>query len=117
MGILPSLLPVACCLLESGPPTVVDILHVPVRKRCVGHATEGDVLLRELNVLALLKGTEHYVFVYDDSSRPLLIDTFRDQAADPQLSLNWFDAAVLTDRAREQAQQSRQTLPPSRAEI
>jgi len=75
------------------------------------------VLLRELNVLALLKGTERYVFVYDDPSRPLLIDAFRDQAADPRLSFNWFDAAVLTDRAREQALQSREPLPPSRAGI
>ena len=66
---------------------------------------------RELNVLALLKGTERYVFIYDDESRPLLIDAFRDQAADPRLSFNWFDAAVLTDRAREQGNQSREGLP------
>ena len=59
---------------------------------------------RELNVLALIKGDERYVFVYDDDSRQSLIDTFRDQAADPGLSLNWFDAGVLCDRAREQAQ-------------
>jgi hypothetical protein len=75
------------------------------------------VLLRELNVLALLKGTERYIYVYDDSSRPLLIDAFRDQAADPRLSFSWFDAAVLTDRAREQAHESRERLPPSRAGI
>ena len=72
---------------------------------------------RELNVLALLKGNERYLFIYDDESRPLLIDTFRDQAADPRLSLNWFDAAVLTDRAREQERQSRAALPPSRANL
>jgi hypothetical protein len=59
-------------------------------------------LPNELNVLALIKGAEHYIFVYDDDSRPLLIDTFRDQAADPQLSLSWFDAMVLTNKAREQ---------------
>jgi hypothetical protein len=57
----------------------------------------------ELNVLALIKGSEHYVFVYDDDSRQQLIDTFRDQAADPALSLSWFDAMVLTNKAREQA--------------
>jgi hypothetical protein len=58
-------------------------------------------LANELNVLALIKGTEHYIYVYDDDSRPQLIDTFRDQAADPQLSLSWFDAIVLTTKARE----------------
>jgi hypothetical protein len=58
----------------------------------------------EYNVLALIKGQERYVFVYDDASRPALIDIFRDCAADPRLSFSWFDAAVLTDKAREQAQ-------------
>ena len=42
---------------------------------------------REFNVLALIKGTEHYVFVYDDDSRQALIDALRDLAADPQCKL------------------------------
>lgn len=58
---------------------------------------------REFNVLALLKGEERYVYVYDDASRAPLLETFRAQAADPELSLSWFDAAVLTQKAREQA--------------
>ena len=58
---------------------------------------------RELNVLALIKGAERYVYLYDDASRDELISAFRDQAAAPGLSLSWFDAAVLTRRAREQA--------------
>ncbi|HXG10544.1 MAG TPA: hypothetical protein VNK04_12350 [Gemmataceae bacterium] len=58
---------------------------------------------REFNVLALIKGNERYVFVYDDASRQPLIDTLRDHAADPGLSFSWFDAAVLTAKAREQA--------------
>jgi hypothetical protein len=64
---------------------------------------------REYNVLALIKGNERYVYVYDDDSRQPLIDAFRDQAADPQLSFTWFDAAVLTEKAREQAR----TTPPA----
>ena len=58
----------------------------------------------EFNVLALIKGQERYIYVYDDASRRELIDSFRDQAADPHLSFSWFDAAVLSDKAREQAQ-------------
>jgi hypothetical protein len=57
----------------------------------------------ELNVLALIKGDERYVYVYDDESRTDLLATFRAQAADPLLSLNWFDVAVLTQKAHEQA--------------
>ena len=69
---------------------------------------------REFNVLALIKGSERYIFVYDDASQQSLIDAFRDQAADPRLSLTWFDAAVLTDKAREQARAGQQPGPPSR---
>jgi hypothetical protein len=61
------------------------------------------VVSREFNVLALIKGNESYVFVYDDDSRQPLIDALRDQAADPGLSFSWFDAAVLTEKARQQA--------------
>jgi hypothetical protein len=60
-------------------------------------------MAQEFNVLALVKGQEHYIFVYDDDSRQPLVDAFRDQAADPSLSFNWFDAAVLTQKAHEQA--------------
>jgi len=57
----------------------------------------------ELSVLALIKGPERFIYVYDDISRGRLIDAIRDQAADPAVSLSWFDAAVLTERARQQA--------------
>lgn len=72
---------------------------------------------REFNVLALIKGKERYVFVYDDDSQAALIDAFRDQAADPCLTFTWFDAAVLTDKAREQAQETSKAMPPSRPSI
>ena len=47
---------------------------------------------------------------------PATLDAFRDHAASPDLSLSWFDATVLTQRAREQAQasaaeQARSRLP------
>ncbi len=66
---------------------------------------------REFNVLALVKGNERYVFVYDDDSRAELLNAFRDQAADPRLSFSWFDAAVLTDKAREQAHNAASATP------
>jgi hypothetical protein len=72
---------------------------------------------REFNILALIKGHERYVFVYDDASRDLLIDTFRDQAADPRLSFTWFDAAVMTEKAREQARAATASNPPTAPRI
>jgi hypothetical protein len=58
---------------------------------------------KEFNVLALIKGDERYVYVYDDSSREALVEAFHAQAADPGLAFNWFDAAVLTQKAEEQS--------------
>jgi hypothetical protein len=62
---------------------------------------------REVNVLALIKGEEHYVFVYDEQSLASLLKLFRQQALDEQVSLNWFDAAVLTEKAWEQTEANR----------
>ena len=69
---------------------------------------------REFNVLALVKGAERYIFVYDDDSRQPLIETLRDHAADPRLSFSWFDAAVLTEKARQQAGTAGGEAPASR---
>jgi hypothetical protein len=66
----------------------------------------------EVNVLALMKGRERYVYVYDDASHDALIDAVRDHAADPRLSLSWFDASVLTRKARDQATAAASVSPP-----
>jgi hypothetical protein len=78
---------------------------------------EGRRVRRELNVLALIKGTERYVFVYDDDSRIELVDAFRQWATDPALSFNWFDAAVLTEKARQQLQEAGDDPPRSTSRI
>jgi len=67
---------------------------------------------QEVNVLALFKGPEKFIFVYDDESRDMLLDAIRDAAADPGVAVNWFDAAVLTERARQQGTESEDS--PSR---
>jgi hypothetical protein len=56
----------------------------------------------ELSVLALIRGKERFVYVYDDESREDLVEAIRAQAASPAVSLSWYDAAVLTERARQQ---------------
>jgi hypothetical protein len=71
--------------------------------------------MHDLSVLALFKGTEKFIFVYDEHSRAELLDAFRDAAADPTVGITWFDAAVLTDRAEEQfeaADRTAVTAPP-----
>jgi hypothetical protein len=67
-------------------------------------------LTRELNVLALIKGRERYIFVYDDESRDALLDDIRDKAADPAIPINWFDAAVLTERVKNPAERTHEEI-------
>ncbi len=62
--------------------------------------------MHDLNVLALFKGAERFIFVYDDASREDLLTAVRNSAADPVSTLNWYDAAVLTERARLQFEQA-----------
>jgi hypothetical protein len=55
---------------------------------------------RDINVIALVKGGERYVFLYDDDSRAEAIRTLGRFAANPDLSFSWHDAAVLGDKVR-----------------
>ena len=60
-------------------------------------------MAHEFNVLALVKGEERFVFVYDDTSREILIETMREMAGRPDSGFTWFDVLVLTKKAREQS--------------
>lgn len=62
--------------------------------------------MHDLNVLALFKGKDRYIFVYDDAGKDAVVDAVRHCAADPATNFNWFDAAVLTERAARQAHQA-----------
>lgn len=75
---------------------------------------KGPSMHPDVNVLALIKGQDRYVYVYDDDSQSETIDAIRDHAADPGLNLSWFDASVLTAKARTQvgACRSQQPVPP-----
>ncbi|NBW95187.1 MAG: hypothetical protein EBR28_00265 [Planctomycetia bacterium] len=56
-----------------------------------------------MNVIALVKGGERYVFLYDDDSRAEAIKTLGRYAANPDLSFSWYDAAVLGQKVRQSA--------------
>ena len=48
---------------------------------------------QDINVLALVKGAERYVFLYDDASRAETLRTLGRYASNPELSFTWYDAA------------------------
>jgi len=59
---------------------------------------------QDINVLALVKGGERYVFLYDDSSRAETLRTLGRYASNPELSFTWYDAAVLSQKIRQESQ-------------
>ena len=59
---------------------------------------------QDINVLALVKGAERYIFLYDDSNRAETLRTLGRYASNPDLSFTWYDAAVLSQKIRQQNQ-------------
>lgn len=54
----------------------------------------------DINVLALVKGNERYIFLYDDRNRAQLLRVLGRYASSPDLSFTWYDAAVLSQKVR-----------------
>lgn len=63
---------------------------------------------KDVNILALIKGEERYVFFYDDASRQECLRTLGRYASNPDLSFTWYDAAVLSQKVRQQAEEDRE---------
>ena len=59
---------------------------------------------QDINVLALVKGSERYVFLYDDASRAETLRVLGRFASNPELSFTWYDAAVLSQKIRQENQ-------------
>src|SRR5437773_6542542 len=73
------------------PRPTADPVRIRIALSVCGRTGRNPPMTPEVNVLALVKGRERFVYVYDDASHPDLIATLRDHAADPELSLSWFD--------------------------
>lgn len=66
---------------------------------------------KEINVLALVKGEERYVFLYDDTSRAETLRTLGRYASNGDLSFSWYDAAVLSQKVRQQFEKAQSARP------
>jgi hypothetical protein len=71
---------------------------------------------RDINVIALVKGGERYVFLYDDDSRAEALRTLARHAANPELSFSWYDAAVLAQKVRQSTPRPRRLRFSPRAD-
>ena len=58
-------------------------------------------MTRDINVLALVKGEERYIFLFDDDNRAEALRMLGRFASNPELSFTWYDAAVLSQKIRK----------------
>jgi len=56
---------------------------------------------QEINVLALVKGNERFIFLFDDQNRDETLRQLARFAADPELDFSWYDAAMLSRKIRD----------------
>ena len=66
---------------------------------------------QEINVLALVKGEERYVFLFDDNNRSEALRTLGRYASNPELSFSWYDAAVLSQKIRQVTAEAERSQP------
>jgi len=75
---------------------------------------ETHAVGQDINVLALVKGAERYVFLYNDAHRAETLRTLGRFASNPDLSFTWYDAAVLSQKIR---QDNQKFVPASRFQV
>ena len=68
--------------------------------------TRHRSVTHDINVLALVKGEERYIFLYDDERKSEALRTLGRFASNPELSFSWYDAAVLSQKIRQESQKA-----------
>ena len=71
----------------------------------------GESVSQDINVVALVKGEERYIFLFNDSQKSETLRTLGRYASDSRLSFSWYDAAVLSQKVRNTSK----TLPAPEA--
>lgn len=66
---------------------------------------------KDINVLALVKGEERYIFLFDDNNRSEALRTLGRYASNPELSFSWYDAAVLSQKIRQVTAEAEHAQP------
>jgi len=80
----------------------VELLTLPLTNNT---AFQGQAAVnQDINVLALVKGEERYVFLYTESNRAEMLRALGRYASNPDLSFSWYDAAVLSQKIRQESQ-------------
>jgi hypothetical protein len=87
----------------------VQQLTFPCKSIGVPAGNRFDSMAKDIKVIALVKGVEQYVFLYDESNRAETLRLLGRYASNPELSFTWYDAAVLSQKIRQESlQQARE---------
>lgn len=70
-------------------------------------------MTKDINVLALVKGKERYIFLYGDEHRAEALRTLGRYASNQELSFTWYDAAVLSQRIRQTPARAEEPAAPA----
>ena len=76
--------------------------------------------MSDINVLALVKGEERYIFLFNDDNRSEALRTLGKYASNSELSFSWYDAAVLSQkvrRAKSNSESDTQEVHSNRFEV
>ena len=73
----------------------------------------GGKVSQDVNVVALVKGEERYIFLFNDEKKGETLRTLGKYASNPDLSFSWYDAAVLSQKVRRAVRQKASELPES----
>ena len=95
----------ACRCLECERERVAQHVVPATRRR----NKEPRAVTKDINVLALVKGAERYIFLFDDDNRAEALRTLGRYASNPDLSFTWYDAAVMAQRVRRLRTEHRRT--------
>jgi len=60
---------------------------------------------KDVKVIALVKGEEQYIFLYNENNRAETLRLLGRYASNPELSFSWYDAAVLSQKIRQESLQ------------
>lgn len=87
----------------------VQQLTLPQRNTSTPAYNGIDTVAKGIKVVALMKGQEQYVFLYNEENRAETLRLLGRYASNPELSFTWYDAAVLSQKIRQESlQQARE---------
>ena len=79
----------------------VQQLTIPSRSTGLPEEIGLDTVEKNIRIIALVKGEEQYVFLYDENNRAETLRLLGRYASNPELSFSWYDAAVLSQKIRQ----------------